>query len=86
MRFVATMAVAVGVLLAGAGSAYAATTRHVSLSSPAAVNAALSACPDVVGWFGASAIERLPIERAVREATAAFKHANPAGLALDGTP
>jgi len=48
------------------------------------MHAALRACPDVVGWFGASLIERIPIERAVREATAAFEHANPAALALDG--
>jgi predicted TIM-barrel enzyme len=54
------------------------------LTTPAAVHAALADCPALAGSFGASAIERLPIERAVRAATTAFKQANPAGLALDG--
>jgi predicted TIM-barrel enzyme len=53
------------------------------LSTPQAVHAALADCPTLAGSFGASAIERLPIERAVRAATAAFKHTNPAALALD---
>jgi len=43
------------------------------LSSPASVHAALAACPGIVGMFGASAIERVPVERAVSEATAGFK-------------
>lgn len=54
------------------------------LATPCAVHAALADCPALAGSFGASVIERLPIERAVRAATAAFKHANPAWLALDG--
>lgn len=43
------------------------------LTTPESVHAALAACPEAVGSFGASTIERLPIERAVRAATAAFK-------------
>jgi hypothetical protein len=39
-----------------------ATTREDARA--AAVRAAPGARPDVVGWFGASAIERLAIERA----------------------
>ena len=54
------------------------------LATAQAVHAALADCPALAGSFGASAIERLPIERAVRAATAAFKQANSAGLALDG--
>jgi predicted TIM-barrel enzyme len=43
------------------------------LASPDAVHRVLRDCPRVTGSFGASTLERAPIERAVREATAAYK-------------
>jgi predicted TIM-barrel enzyme len=43
------------------------------LDSPGAVRAALDECPGLVGSFGASTLERTPIERAVRAAAAAYK-------------
>jgi predicted TIM-barrel enzyme len=43
------------------------------LGSPDTVRHVLGRCPGLAGSFGASAIERAPIERAVREATAAYK-------------
>jgi predicted TIM-barrel enzyme len=44
-----------------------------ALTTPAAVRRVRRASPGVVGYFGASTLERAPIERAVREATAAYK-------------
>jgi predicted TIM-barrel enzyme len=49
-----------------------------ALTTPGAVRRVLRAIPGVVGYFGASTLERTPIERAVRKATAAYK----AGLPL----
>lgn len=43
------------------------------LDSPAAVRATMRELPRVAGSFGASTIERIPIERAVRAAAEAFK-------------
>ncbi|TLP61349.1 phosphoenolpyruvate hydrolase family protein [Parasedimentitalea maritima] len=42
------------------------------LAEPADVQAFLSLCPDCHGFYGASSMERLPTERAIREQTAAF--------------
>jgi predicted TIM-barrel enzyme len=62
-----------------------------ALTTPAAVRRVLCASPGVVGYFGASTLERVPIERAVRRATAAYKaapplQANPRRLDLDNDP
>ncbi len=48
---------------------------------PGQVGEALRRMPGVDGFFGASSIERLPAERAIRDQVAAFK-----GLALAGRP
>ena len=42
------------------------------LAEPADAQAFLSLCPDCHGFYGASSMERLPTERAIREQTAAF--------------
>lgn len=42
------------------------------LAEPADVQEFLSLCPDCHGFYGASSMERLPTERAIREQTAAF--------------
>ncbi len=44
------------------------------LAEPADAQAFLSLCPDCHGFYGASSIERLPTERAIREQTAAFSN------------
>jgi len=46
------------------------------LVEPADAQAFLSVCPDCHGFYGASAMERLPTERAIREQTAAFGNLN----------
>lgn len=42
------------------------------LAEPEDAQAFLSLCPDCHGFYGASSMERLPTERAIREQTAAF--------------
>ena len=49
------------------------------LDEPRNVGIALSRMPGVVGFFGASSIERLPTERAIRGQVAAFKSLARAG-------
>jgi predicted TIM-barrel enzyme len=54
----------------GAAASEALVLAHGGpLATPRAVDAALADCPALAGSFGASAIERLPIERAVPAAT-----------------
>jgi predicted TIM-barrel enzyme len=45
---------------------------------PDNVGVALKQMPGIVGFFGASSIERLPTERAIRGQVAAFKALEPA--------
>jgi predicted TIM-barrel enzyme len=46
------------------------------LDEPEVVGAALLRMPGIAGFFGASSIERLPTERAIREQVEAFKRLN----------
>lgn len=54
------------------------------LAEPADAQAFLSLCPDCDGFYGASSMERLPTERAIREQTAAFGSLKRANAAFEG--